>query len=1112
MAEQDFSRPYFGYRSAGRRPESQQDRVASANAPLSALRGYIAGTLGLPGDIEGLGRMLIPGVSNESYIPDSEYFRKVLPMQSLQETPTGRAFTELGGLAGGAGLMTAAKAGKAVAMAAGRAGERLAEKYVPQIMERGGLGADILQGLAQGSRSNVIKLKGGNWLKGSVEDAVGRLKKTAPELVLRNDGRYVDPDIGEIFTPQEAVDIERSRAINTWLDQKLTKYIKNEMATPEDPVRALAEKYAIDQPAKLAEIQNKIKVFGKKMAQTARERGVPIEDLTSMRQDMIGLEKEKALIEAKKALHVNIDPTGYEMGSIRKELGFPEEGFAVSPQAKIWEGKSDSFINSLIASDMTDSGGPAAIKANPWLLKVPPETPVYSLLGSSNRELGFKHLIDELRNATNPESGLPKNLLIDPADLGKITMPQAVERVADINAWRAAQKVEANKLIANNAATVVHKEYPTVPGTDAPNELGLRWVQFKPENALSDTLPRGWTGKQEGKDYVIRNPEGQPEIINDTKEFAMDDLLENFPEYRPKNKALKKALKYEGDTMQHCVGGYCPDVIEGRTKIFSLRDKNGEPHVTVEVKPPDRAKFIDDNYVTYLDMLQEGKDFANRWVDREMVKSPSSIVQIKGKQNRAPDAKYLPYVQDFVKSGEWSDVGDLRNVGLLKGRPGSTVIRDGPHRYDVTMPEAPYYTRRELADHFESQGVPALAAKQQAGDVEGMAKLLDITPPAEGFAQGGSVSVYDPTRIDEIMNGIDEPRGYAEGGSISALEEDTLDTFVAPRYRKQRATPSSKETKEGMAEAAKFAAEMLIPQTPMDAGLMLIPGGKIARKAGAALIALDAGDAEAGGLSSLMKLLSKEAPAQAKSIREALGRAYTKDLEHSVVGSSDRGPAGSIMSGDWDSVKPNQFDIVRAVKSNRPIVDFHTHPRSGQAAFDIAPSEGDFRFYSNEYFPGKQNRELRTLIASPANSIDRVPSSYSFFATDNPSKVFDRRALNNAVYELHRTGSKGTFKSIMDDPRFREYFDAGGSLGDLAENIAPLSMLELRKAQGLGRGEFQLSGRKLAEENPQSTNKELFEAMNPAAVEFLTRKGFAKGGSVSTYDPDQIDAIANQYM
>jgi hypothetical protein len=55
-------------------------------------------------------------------------------------------------------LPAAATAGKAAergAMAAGRAGERYAEKVVPQIMERGGMPASLLGDLAQGSQSNI---------------------------------------------------------------------------------------------------------------------------------------------------------------------------------------------------------------------------------------------------------------------------------------------------------------------------------------------------------------------------------------------------------------------------------------------------------------------------------------------------------------------------------------------------------------------------------------------------------------------------------------------------------------------------------------------------------------------------------------------------------------------------------------------------------------------------------------------------------------------------------------------------------------------------------------------------------------------------------------------
>jgi hypothetical protein len=53
------------------------------------------------------------------------------------------------------GVAPLARAFQAPAMALGRAGERVAERVVPQIMQRGGLPAELLQGMAQGSRSNV---------------------------------------------------------------------------------------------------------------------------------------------------------------------------------------------------------------------------------------------------------------------------------------------------------------------------------------------------------------------------------------------------------------------------------------------------------------------------------------------------------------------------------------------------------------------------------------------------------------------------------------------------------------------------------------------------------------------------------------------------------------------------------------------------------------------------------------------------------------------------------------------------------------------------------------------------------------------------------------------
>ncbi len=41
------------------------------------------------------------------------------------------------------------------------------------------------------------------------------------------------------------------------------------------------------------------------------------------------------------------------------------------------------------------------------------------------------------------------------------------------------------------------------------------------------------------------------------------------------------------------------------------------------------------------------------------------VTQIKGPGNRAPDKAALPYLQDFVRSGKWSDVRDYYNAGLV---------------------------------------------------------------------------------------------------------------------------------------------------------------------------------------------------------------------------------------------------------------------------------------------------------------------------------------------------------------------------------------------------------------------------------------------------------------
>jgi hypothetical protein len=758
---------------------AKQDRTASANAPLSALRGYAAGTAGLPGDIEGLlrsGLSQVPsqflnafpalrafGIGSRAdptpQLPTTEFYNEYLPGAQLNQTPTGKAFTTAGNLLGGAGATTIAGLGaKGTAELA-----NLAAKIAAESPRAGSRAAQL----------GVIKMPGGNFLKGEPESSVKGLKRydygghTDPEEILRS----MNLTRGEAERAAERNVMQQP--INTFIDKKIVPYIKNEMATPDDPLRAMAEKYAVDKPVKLAEVQGRIDAFAAKMEQTARDRGVPVGDLTSMRQQMIGLEKEKALVEAREGLHFTPDEEQHAIGyyNRRAKAGTDLEGMGQSPLAKSWENVTDSALGIDTAGNLlkTKDWAPELVASaeNPWLAKVPPETKVYSARSMLPERTGFDHLVDELRNATNPESGLPKNLLIDPADLGKLTMAQAVDRVADINAWRATQKAEADLARANNAATQLVKEYP---------EQGMKWVELK-QPAAPTSLPDGYSvvPMDTSKGFYVLGPDKNPLAAGASPEEAISSWAG-----KPDTSILEDALKYEGDTMQHCVGGYCPDVVEGKSRIYSLRDDKGQPRVTIEVEPktlPDKFSDLWDVATKHVSEESHGWERLSEYGDPytalkehygSYVDNPRAVVegileyfpealdatladinnlspkisQIKGFKNKKPADEYLPYIQDFVKSGKWSEVNELQNAGLRR-------VTDAFNENELKKIQGAGIEVPTWATPDEIKTIGDSVWPGQYG-----------TPPGgipEGMAGGGLVSNhFDPIRIKQIITSLDD--------------------------------------------------------------------------------------------------------------------------------------------------------------------------------------------------------------------------------------------------------------------------------------------------------------------------------------------------------------------
>ena len=116
---------------------------------------------------------------------------------------------------------------------------------------------------------------------------------------------------------------------------------------------------------------------------------------------------------------------------------------------------------------------------------------------------------------------------------------------------------------------------------------------------------------------------------------------------------------------------------------------------------------------------------------------PPSIVQIKGRQNKAPGEQYLPYVQDFVKSNRWADIGDIKNAGM---RQWTERVQDLPSGLMGGMPrfeDIPrgYYTEDELSGLIKDW-------QQKTGN-------------APRFAAGGLVNAepvsYNPDLVDSMV-------------------------------------------------------------------------------------------------------------------------------------------------------------------------------------------------------------------------------------------------------------------------------------------------------------------------------------------------------------------------
>lgn len=642
----------------------------------------------------------------------------------------------------------------------------------------------------RGNLAYAVKPKGGNWLAGHTDYALAPLRRSnAPilsgDIVNQAAGRDLFSEYRKVYDQDPTIGLHdwmrtthpdiyakiqnpEDRAINRWIDTKLDKYIRNEMGTPEDPVRALAER-----------------------------------DI----------------------LHVSPTELNYRLQAHGKYPTETQQFLAQSDAAKVWEGASDNAINVAKAEDylkyMGDAEYDRTIKQNPWLMKVPPETRIYGTAEAETLvdDLGFNHLIDELKDAMNPATTLPRNLRLDPKDVDKITMAQAVERVAKINAWRAEEAARAEKagMLENLKATPrMADDSLQLSFVDKP---GGAWVDI-PETVdekgmkLCNSIGKagGWCtqaewaaksyGSGENRLTALVDTEGRPHAqakITTSKPDAEGTELGN---YLNEEEAIGDQFYRNIATVLAQRGvNNAQDIAEsiafGSTRDLPENVRAMLPEVQAEAERMLPVKQLPIPDITELKPV--GNSFKSERAQEYAKRDPEYFRKIENS------------VLKFLNSGEWGNVADLHHYGIVDLQRDPVMLLS--YLRDITKqdsrgaqalfnqaidrnPNAPrFMTARQLREFVESAGdVPGFAG---GGLVKGLGELVQKYVAKEAPQAAAEALVKDAPKEQRMLQGF--YRGYAGENKPAQTAVGNETYFVSPQrkvgdyYAKRRAAETGED-------------------------------------------------------------------------------------------------------------------------------------------------------------------------------------------------------------------------------------------------------------------------------------------------------------------------------
>ena len=500
----------------------------------------------------------------------------------------------------------------AAAKAAPALGRELAGTAVDRMMAGQSMVPGMPASMVNPPMTSIIKQGGGNWVDKyhpgniGIDTNVDSLKRPVP---FGEDPTTMEHNLRTVAGAGDTQiqDAHNALKINEWVDKKLKPYVRKQMGTPNDPIRAQADaENILHMP------------FSEDLARANR--------IADFHKHM------------------------------REEGGFPREGVATSNLGKQWEYLTDSALNN---NDLGNLSNPKFYNNPDSVLKLDPSTRINYIKDPERfNKLGFDHLIDVLGEKMNAGE-------ISHKDLDKLSVAGAVKQTHEYDEKLRAAMAKAEREDLQHA-NIAHKtDEGVVVKLDKPGQfakesdnMGHSVRGYEPPEGHADHIKasgnKGRASYGHGGWEAIKSGEAEVYSVRD---------LDNKPYATVE--VLNKPATQSGFLINHDIDSISNYFTYGENMTNVEQSRLGLNEHAHELLDKiegfkNQLEYVINNPKEFQTELVE---FSKHYYDNKLGKP--NITQIKGPVNEDVSYKPAQTLKDFLNSRKWGTVNEIDKANLI---------------------------------------------------------------------------------------------------------------------------------------------------------------------------------------------------------------------------------------------------------------------------------------------------------------------------------------------------------------------------------------------------------------------------------------------------------------